>query len=142
MFPFAYLTGFNQDPHARSIEVSEERLRVLLNPLIELVHVDEEWYRSSNLDVASAIKAGILRSAREHYKTAGYYEDRLPHPVTVDERWYLREYPDVAEALRTGQLYSAQRHFETAGFREGRRPFEGWSLITSMSTDKRADKRL
>jgi hypothetical protein len=130
MFPFAYLAGLNQPATDRVIEISEERLRALLTPLIELIHVDEGWYCSQYPDVADAISSGKVSSARDHYRISGYYEDRLPRAVSVDEQWYLTEYPDVAEAVATGRIYSGQHHFMTSGFQEGRRASDQWSLIS------------
>jgi hypothetical protein len=101
--------------------------------------MDEAWYLKVNDDVAREVKAGTLGSAREHYVLAGYFEDRLPRPVSVDEDWYVRAYPDVADAIAAGKFYTAKQHFEVDGFKEGRLPHAGWSLMADRS---RAPKKL
>lgn len=131
MIPYSYLTGAGHQGGGRYVELLEDRLRQLLLPLLGEIHVDEEWYRSTNADVDEAIRAGRLRLAREHYVNAGYFEDRLPHPIAVDEAWYLAEYTDVAEAVRRGTFNSAMHHFIVRGFSEGRLAYAGWSLRSS-----------
>jgi hypothetical protein len=128
MIPYSYLIGTGQDHDGRYIECLEARLHQLLRPLLKEVDVDEDWYRAFNPDVDKAIAEGIFSSAREHYVTAGYFEDRLPRPIVVDPIWYLKSYPDVAEAIRMGKFTSAQQHFEESGFREGRLASVEWSL--------------
>ncbi|MGC1296606.1 MAG: hypothetical protein WA869_16340, partial [Alloacidobacterium sp.] len=81
-----------------------------------------------NDDVDAAIRSGEMKTAREHYVRAGYFENRIPRPCPVDETWYLNEYPDVAEAIRFGHFFSAEQHFELAGFGEGRLPHPNWTL--------------
>ena len=118
----------------RSIEISTVRgeLRVnvsyedfigILRTMIRGVEVDEDWYALTYEDIGNAVKAGIIRSAKQHFVDDGYFEGRLPFPMTVDERWYLTENPDVAESIRKGAVESAQDHFNRDGYREGRLPF-------------------
>ncbi|MBU6418922.1 MAG: hypothetical protein KGQ79_04260 [Proteobacteria bacterium] len=116
------------------VELQEAKLFALIRGLLGSVEVDEAWYLKTNPDVAAAVKAGELKSARAHYIIAGYFENRLPRPVTVDEAWYLAEYPDVADAIRVGTVTSASAHFETSGFVEGRLPRSGWSLLSDDGT--------
>ncbi len=128
MVPFSYLTGHGGDQNGRVIEIVEGRLRQLLKPILLEVAMDEEWYLKVNVDVNRAVDTGLFASARDHYVTAGYFEDRMPRPILVDEAWYSRRYPDVAAALQEGKFHSGQEHFATSGFREGRLPSPGWSL--------------
>jgi SAM-dependent methyltransferase len=51
------------------------RLVSLLLPHIE---VDDEWYVSMNADIATALAQGSLRSAAEHWRSQGYFENRVP----------------------------------------------------------------
>lgn len=113
----------------RCIEVEENKLAELMRDLLSLAVVDEDWYLDRHPDVAEAIKAGSFRNGKEHYIRAGYFENRLPRPITVDEKWYLATYPDVAEAVRTSQQSSASKHFFSQGFFEGRLPSAGWSVL-------------
>jgi hypothetical protein len=125
---YGYLTGDPQGPAGRYIEIPEERLHALLRAFLPEVDVDEDWYRMVNPDVDEAIRAGRMSSCREHYISAGYFEDRFPHAIVVDEKWYLAEYPDVQEAISNGVFFSAQHHFGVSGFKEGRLPYPGWTL--------------
>ena len=105
------------------VTVSYEDFVKIIKRLLNGVPVDEEWYATWYDDVAKAIRAGEIRSAREHFIEHGYIEGRLPGPVRVDEKWYLSQYPDVAESVRKGIHASAQAHFDLDGYREGRLPF-------------------
>jgi hypothetical protein len=125
--PFSFLLGAGR-PGGRYVEVREDTLRQILIPLINEITVDEQWYRRINDDVDAAIRSGEMKTAREHYVRAGYFENRIPRPCPVDETWYLKEYPDVAEAIRSGHFFSAEQHFELAGFGEGRLPHPNWTL--------------
>ena len=118
----------------RSIEISTVRgeLRVnvsyedfveILRTMIRGVEVDEAWYARAYEDIGNAVKEGVIRSSKQHFLDDGYFEGRLPFPMTVDERWYLTENPDVAESIRKGLVDSAQDHFDRDGYREGRLPF-------------------
>jgi hypothetical protein len=98
-----------------------EDLVVMIKLLLSGTDVDEEWYLRQYPDVAKAISDGGAKSAKQHYVDNGYFENRLPFPITVDETWYLREYPDVAEGIRNGSD-TAQDHFVREGYREGRKP--------------------
>ena len=118
----------------RSIEISTVRgeLRVnvsyedfvkILRTMIAGIEINEAWYLKTYEDIAGAIRTGIVRSAKQHFVDDGYFEGRLPFPMTVDERWYLAQNPDVAESIRRGEVPSAQSHFDQDGYREGRLPF-------------------
>ncbi len=95
----------------------------VIRTLLAGIEVDEDWYLEQNPDIADAIKAGIVRSAKQHFVYDGYFEGRRPFPIRVDEAFYLAQYPEVAEAIREGRLESAQQHFDENGYREGRLPY-------------------
>lgn len=105
------------------VNVSYEDFIRLLKMLITGIDVDEEWYLRTYDDIAKAVREGTVSSARQHFVDDGYFEGRMPFPVTVDERWYLQQNPDVAESVRRGIIESAQSHFQEDGYREGRMPF-------------------
>jgi hypothetical protein len=118
----------------RSIEISTVRgeLRVnlsyedfvkILRTMIAGIEINEAWYLKTYDDIASGIKNGVVGSAKQHFVDDGYFEGRLPFPMTVDERWYLTQNPDVSECIRRGDVASAQGHFDQDGYREGRLPF-------------------
>ncbi len=126
---YSYLMSDSGAAGGHYVELLESKLHEVLQFLLVQVNVDERWYLSAYGDVADAVRAGELKSAKEHYIKAGFFENRLPRPVTVDEQWYIEEYPDVADAVRAGAFTSARQHFEANGFREGRLPHRGWSLL-------------
>lgn len=128
MKPYSYLKGGDLSGTMRIVEVVESRLKEVVTKALADVVVDEDYYRRTNADVDAKIRAGELASARDHYVTAGYFEDRLPRPIKVDERWYAAEYPDVSDAIKKGAFKSGAQHFSMAGFKEGRLPHSGWSL--------------
>jgi hypothetical protein len=105
------------------VNISYENFIAILRTMIRGVEVDEAWYLRTYEDIASAIKQGSVRSARQHFVDDGYFEGRLPFPMSIDERWYLSENPDVAESIRKGVVETAQDHFTKDGYREGRLPF-------------------
>lgn len=126
-----YLPPF--DLIRRSVEITtvkgELRVNISYDGFIEIlrwiisgIELDEEWYAQEYPDIAEAVKAGRLPSARQHFIDDGYFEGRLPFPMPVDERWYLEQNPDVAESVRKGVLSSGQQHFAEDGYREGRLP--------------------
>lgn len=125
---WSYLRGENQ-PSGVFVEVVEKRLRDVLYPVVCQIVVDEEYYLRNNPDVLEKVVGGELGSAKQHYVTSGYFEDRFPRPIPVDEPWYLAQYPDVRHAVLDGTFVSARHHFEREGFREGRLPSEGWTLL-------------
>lgn len=98
-------------------------IRNLISRLLSIVEVDEDWYLARYSDVAEAIREGRVKSGRDHFINNGYFEGRLPFPLTIDEEWYLAADPVLAEAIREGLIQSAQQHFEQHGYREGRLPY-------------------
>jgi hypothetical protein len=111
------------------VELLESKFLDLLHCLLVQVEVDEDFYLFAYRDVQDAVRAGLVPSARAHYISAGYFENRFPRPIRVDEDWYLAEYQDVVEAIRAGIVSSATQHFQRDGFKEGRLPEPGWSLL-------------
>jgi hypothetical protein len=115
------------------IAVDRHFLFACMRPRIERIHVDEGWYERTYPDVARAVSDGVVPRTRDHYYRFGYFENRMPHPISVDEDYYLENSPDVAEAIRNGVFSSAQEHFDLAGFREGRLPYPGFSLFAETA---------
>jgi hypothetical protein len=105
------------------VNVSYEDFIRILKMMISGVQVNEDWYVRAYEDIGKAIKDGIVKSAQQHFVDDGYFEGRLPFPISVEEKWYLQQNPDVAESVRKGSLASAQVHFDEDGYREGRLPF-------------------
>jgi len=125
--PFAVIRDsveITQRKGAPAVTVAYDQFLSILIRLISDIDIDETWYLSRYDDVAEAIAAGRLKSAKEHYITAGFFEGRQPYQILVDERWYLKNNPDVAENLRLGLIASAQAHFDENGYNEGRLPFD------------------
>jgi hypothetical protein len=104
------------------VSASYEDLTHMLQALLQAIEVDEAWYLQHNPDVANGIRAGTIKSAKEHFLDHGYFEGRAPFPVAVDETWYLATNPDVAEQVRVGRFESGQAHFNASGYRDGRLP--------------------
>lgn len=125
--PFEILRGKMQPAgnaeHER-ISLTYEDFIGVLKRVLALADVDEGWYLRANPDVERGIKSGIIQSARQHFLDHGYFEGRLPGPLTVDSNWYLAQYPDVADDVRSGRVPSAQVHFDESGYKEGRLPFD------------------
>jgi hypothetical protein len=94
----------------------------IIRLLLRSVPVDEAWYLAEYPDIAEAVAAGEVKSARHHFIDSGYFEGRLPAPMDIDEAWYLSEYPDVAEGIERGEIQSARQHFLEHGYDEGRSP--------------------
>jgi hypothetical protein len=105
------------------VSCSYENLIQLLRQVIVGVEVNEQWYLNRYPDIAEAIEAGTVQSARLHFVNDGYFEGRLPFPIQVDERYYLGQNTGVADYVRKGMLESGQQHFDENGYMEGRLPF-------------------
>jgi hypothetical protein len=117
----------------RSVEIStvkgELQVRMSYDDFVKLIklllsgtEVDEQWYINTYEDVRGAIASGDITSAKKHFVEDGYFEGRLPFPISVDDDWYLEQYPDVADGIRKGTITSARQHFTDDGYREGRYP--------------------
>lgn len=103
----------------------------LLRAALQNVPLDEAWYLGKYSDVSPAIDEGKVASAKNHYITVGYFENRLPFAIKVDDNFYLENNSDVAAALEAGGFKTAQEHFDLYGFAEGRVPYAGFSLFGS-----------
>ncbi len=134
MRSFSYTMSSNGALDGHYVELLETKFRELLWCLLVHVEVDETWYRANNPDVDEAIRTGAIASAKQHFISDGYFEDRPPRPIKVDERWYVEEYPDVAKAIKHGVYRSGAQHFELEGYKEGRLPQAGWSLLGANAT--------
>lgn len=127
-----YLAPF--DVVKRSFEISTakgqliatapyETLISVIKLLLSGVNVNEEWYCAQYPDVAKAVADGIIKSPKQHFIDNGYFEGRLPFPISVDDKWYLKQYSDVAESIKKGAEPSSQTHFLRDGYKEGRLPY-------------------
>ncbi len=105
------------------VNVSYEDFIGILKTLLQGIEIDEAWYARTYEDIGTAIRNGVVRSARRQFVEDGYFEGRLPFPMVVDEDWYLAENPDVADSIDSGIVSSAQNHFDRDGYTEGRLPF-------------------
>lgn len=105
------------------VSLSYDDFIKILRMMISGVEVDEKWYLDHHEDIAKAVSAGSVASAKQHFVDDGYFEGRLPFSMPVNERWYLQEYPDVAESIRKGVVASGEQHFAEDGYREGRLPY-------------------
>ncbi|MEI7714419.1 MAG: hypothetical protein WCI94_23535 [Rhodospirillales bacterium] len=105
------------------VSMKYEEAQGMIRALLSAFDVDEAWYMEQNPDVASGVRDGSIRSAREHFVDHGYFEGRPPFSVKIDEKWYLEQNPDVAETVKRGEYKSAQDHYDGPGYREGRMPF-------------------
>jgi hypothetical protein len=105
------------------VNVSYDEFVRILRMMISGIEVNEEWYLRQYEDIAQAIREGSIKSAKQHFMDDGYFEGRLPFPMSVDEKWYLTENPDVAESVRKGIVGSGEQHFVEDGYREGRLPY-------------------
>jgi hypothetical protein len=126
LVPYSCLT--QQVSGEAYVNVREVYFQKLLAAALSTIEVDENWYRRRYTDIDNAIRSGLVRTAKEHYVVAGYFEGRMPRRIVVDHVWYLKTYSDVAEAIGSGRLHSAQEHFDAAGYGEGRLPSAGWRL--------------
>ena len=105
------------------VNLSYEDFVSILRRMIAGIEVDEAWYLRTYEDIASAIKSGVVSSAKQHFVNDGYFEGRRPFAMSINERWYLTQNPDVADGIREGDIPSAQEHFDESGYQEGRLPF-------------------
>jgi hypothetical protein len=117
--------GFGADSpsleEAEKVTVSRQLLEFLLRCVLVHVEFDEEQYQTCNPDVAAAIRWSTIKSGREHFVTAGYFEGRSGG-VCVDEAWYLVRNPDVAAARAAGKFESAAAQYRLTGASEWRAP--------------------
>jgi hypothetical protein len=122
----AFLQNMNLSPEefdtADQVTVPATLFRFMLQLLAAAGSFNEADYLRDNPDVADAVEAGQIRTARLHYIGFGYFEGRRGATPQVDDAWYRAMYPDVDEAIRNGQIESAAEHFFQTGAAEGRSP--------------------
>ena len=99
---------------------SYDEILGIISLLLRGTEVDEGWYLAQYPHLAEALKAGEIKSARNHFSHSGYFEGRLPRAPEIDEAWYLAQYPDVAEGIARGEIQSVQQHYLDFGYAEGR----------------------
>jgi hypothetical protein len=128
MTPYGQLIQGIESDQKYQVAVSFEALKKILLPLISKIEVDEDYYLERYEDIRDAIKNGQISSAKEHYVSYGYFENRVPRFFQVDEHWYLSRFKDVREAIDEGKWASGQDHFNTSGYAEGRYPSPNWEL--------------
>jgi hypothetical protein len=124
--PFEIIKGMLNLTTSRGrtrVDMTYEDVQQMIRALLSVVEVDEAYYLSRNPDVADGIRAGDIRSAREHFVDHGYFEGRPPYRIEVDERWYAETHTDLAEVLGGGEYATGQEHFDGPGYPEGREPF-------------------
>ena len=113
------------DTGGKTVNVSTAGLLFLLREALRRVPVDEDWYIARYPDVHAAILAGDTPSAAAHFRTAGYFEGRLPRQLSLDPDHYVSHYTDLAEAFAPADRRGLEVHFETSGYREGRAGIPG-----------------
>jgi hypothetical protein len=96
-------------------------LRALLASAISDLELDVDEYLAGNPDIAASLPGKDADQIERHFKTVGYFEDRLM-PLRFDPSFYLREYPDVACELDEGKLSHPKEHFVHCGTHEWRAP--------------------
>ena len=102
-----------------TLTVNRAHLKQLISDLLNCVELDEGWYINAYPDVAAALAAGDILSARAHFINFGYFEGRLPSITFFDAAAYAEANPDVEARLGRNdeQLLS---HFLKHGYSEGR----------------------
>ena len=118
-------------PRPQYLLVEKNFFQSCMRNMIEQIPMNEAWYIEKYPDIAEGINKNLISSAREHYVTFGYFENRIPFPIAVDGPWYLKQYPDVDQAVQRKEFESAQDHFEIVGFGEGRFPYKSFALVGS-----------
>jgi hypothetical protein len=104
------------------VVLSNRLLRMLIEAALAAQPFEDSAYLRANPDVARSVREGNCASARKHYATLGYYEDRSAGKTGFDEDWYLERYPDIKRAVAVGDCRSGYEHFSGAGVREWRSP--------------------
>ena len=109
-------------PDQPTVVIKTELLDYLINCAVQLSAFDEAHYLKKYPDVAAAVQAGTVASAKDHFVQEGYREGRHPVQVKVDEAWYLEKNQDVDTAVQKGAVKSATQHYVSAGWKELRSP--------------------
>lgn len=95
---------------------------------------NENFYRATNSDVASAITNGVFRNGFEHFQQFGQFERRNPSAF-FDSNFYLQQNLDVANVVAANAT-TAFSHFITFGQSERRNPnllFDTNTYLTNNS---------
>jgi tetratricopeptide (TPR) repeat protein len=131
-----YIPPFNLVRNIAGITAAEGKPRVTLSygdfikiirRLLAGVTVDEAWYLQRYVDVANAVAAGKVGSARQHFINHGYFEGRLPGPVQAE---------DAAAALELGARGREVRLQYAAILREQRRVEEAEEVYRALLADE------
>lgn len=80
--------------------------------------VDEQFYLEQNADVAAAVAAGDIASARAHWEMFGQFEGRGPNAL-FDAGYYLATNADLSAAFGSDER-AALTHWLNFGIKEGR----------------------
>ncbi len=102
------------------VAVSVDALKQLIAEALMLSNIDEDDYVSLHPDVRGAILAGEIHSGIDHFVRVGYYENRLPGPLSFDPIWYHTHYSDIASRFTRDEENEMREHFFAKGYFEGR----------------------
>jgi hypothetical protein len=85
----------------------------------------------------TSCRGGVIKSAREHFISDGYFEGRLPFEMKVDETWYLDQNPDVAgiHRPRRSEFCATALH---AKWLAGRQDAQGAARISHRANARHA----
>lgn len=109
-------TGVKNWDKQRTIIADKDVLFDWIRTIIQREPFDEEWYLETYPDIWDAVKAGKIRSGRQHYIETGYFEGRLPGLFGFKVENYLELNPD----LRHLSKEKALQHFLYSGYHENR----------------------
>jgi len=104
------------------IAVDARLLRGLLQALAATQPFDEEFYRATYPDLASANDSGEIPDLHQHFISSGYFEGRFGVRPAVDEAFYTGTYKDIAQAVLRGDIADGAEHYLRSGAAEGRVP--------------------
>lgn len=110
---------------ASSVRFAMSRLESQLQVLQRSGLFDEQFYRESNPDIASAEISPL-----EHFLYVGAFEGRRPNPL-FDPAYYLTIYPEVAKAGVNPAI-----HYFTTGALEGRDPSSGFDTNFYLAANR------
>ena len=108
------------DLNLDTVCISTNAIRKLIECAVLMHPVNEPEYLKDNPDVQAAILSGDLKNATQHYRVAGYYENRLPGRMDFDPDWYHSNYADIAQTFAPSQKKEMYEHYRSSGYIEGR----------------------
>jgi hypothetical protein len=82
---------------------------------------DEEYYLTTNADVAAVAQQHGRSFARFHYVRHGIMEGRSP--LRFDRVWYAAQYPMAAFEVAQGDYVDFEHHYAAVGKARGYRPY-------------------